>query len=144
MIAAEKWYEYQENYQKYGFDMKPKEPRKKVRKPKPGITPKDKMRLLALTVVVGILCIGLIVTTAFAATIKYETNKIIEKNNAIEAEIENLNVKIYSSNNIEAIEKKATKTLGMVYPSSKQIVYLTKDEKPDKSFASTLKEEAYN
>ena len=77
MIAAEKWYEYQENYQKYGFDMKPKEPRKKVKKPKPGISAKDKMRLLALTVVVGVLCIGLIVTTAFAATIKYETNNLI-------------------------------------------------------------------
>lgn len=144
MIAAEKWYEYQENYQKYGFDMKPKEPRKKIKKPKPGISAKDKVRLLVLTVIVGVLCISLIVTTALAASIKYETNKVIKENNAIQAEIENLNVKIYSSNNIEAIEKVATKKLGMVYPSSKKIVYLKKDEKPDKGFAATLKEEAYN
>lgn len=144
MIAAEKWYEHQENYQKYGFDMKPKEPRRRVKKQKSSITAKDKVRLLVLTVVVGALCIGLIITTAYAASIKYGTNNIIKDNNALEAEIENLNVKIYSSNNIEAIEKKATKKLGMVYPSSKQIVYLTEDEKPDKGFADRLKEQAYN
>ncbi|MCQ4637200.1 cell division protein FtsL [Anaerovorax odorimutans] len=144
MIAAEKWYEYQENYQKYGFDMKPKQPRKKVKKKKSTVTAKDKVRLMVLTVIVGVVCIGLIITTAFAASIKYNTNRIIEENNALEAEIENLNVKIYSSNNIEAIEEKATKELGMVYPSSKQIVYLTENEKPDKGFADTLKEQAYN
>ena len=144
MIAAEKWYEYQENYQKYGLDMKPKTPKKKVKRQKTGITAKDKARLLLLTVVVGVLCIGLIISTAFAASIKFETNRVIEKNNALEAEIENLNVKIYSSNNIEAIEKKASDQLGMLYPSSKQIIYVTEDEKPDGNFADTLKEEAYN
>lgn len=144
MIAAEKWYEYQENYQKYGFDMKPKQPRKKVKKNKNRVTAKDKVRLMALTIVVGVVCIGLIITTAFAASVKYSTNRIIEENNALQAEIENLNVKIYSSNNIEAIEEKATKELGMAYPSSKQIVYLSESQKPDKGLAATLKEQAYN
>ncbi|MCB6992196.1 cell division protein FtsL [bacterium 210820-DFI.6.37] len=144
MIAAEKWYEYQENYQKYGFDMKPKQPRKKPKPQKSRITAKDKMRLMLLTVVVGILCIGLIITTAFAASIKYDTNQLVKANNTLEAEIENLNVKIYSSNNIEAIEEKASEELGMVYPSSKQIVYLTEEEKPDKGFADTLRKQAYN
>lgn len=144
MIEAEKWYEYQENYQKYGFDMKPKQPKKKVKQPKSKITAKDKMHLMLFTVLIGILCIGLIITTAFAASIKYDTNQMIKQNNALEAEIENLNVKIYSSNNIEALEKRATEKLGMVYPSSKQIVYLTEDEKPDKGFADTLRKQAYN
>ena len=125
MIEAQKWYEYQENYQKYGFDMKPRRPRRPKRKPKSTITAKDKMRLLALTVVTGVICIGLIITTAYAASIKYDTNQLIKENNALEAEIENLNVQIYSVNNIEAIEKKATNKLGMKYPSSKKIVYLT-------------------
>ena len=143
MIAAEKWYEYQENYQKYGLDMKPRQPRK-VRRQKNGITAQDKVRLLILTVVVGIVCIVLIIITAFAASIKYDTNRMIEENNGLQAEIENLNVKIYSANNIEAIEKTATGKLGMVYPSAKHIVYLTKDEKPDKGFGDVLKQQAYN
>ena len=33
MIDAERWYEYQKNYQKYGLDMKPQpEPRPRVRR----------------------------------------------------------------------------------------------------------------
>lgn len=144
MIEAQKWYEYQENYQKYGFDMKPRRPRRPKRKPKSTITAKDKMRLLALTVVTGVICIGLIITTAYAASIKYDTNQLIKENNALEAEIENLNVQIYSVNNIEAIEKKATNKLGMKYPSSKKIVYLTEDDMPDKGFAETLRKQAYN
>lgn len=144
MIAAEKWYEYQENYQKYGFDMKPKQPRKKQKPQNSRITAKDKMRLMILTVIVGILCIGLIITTAYAASIKYDTNQLVKANNTLEAEIENLNVKIYSSNNIEAIEEKAAGDLGMKYPSSKQMVYLTEDEKPDKGFADILRKQAYN
>ena len=55
MIAAEKWYEYQENYQKYGFDMKPERPRKPKRKPKSTITAKDKLRILVFTLVLGVL-----------------------------------------------------------------------------------------
>lgn len=142
MIAAEKWYEYQENYQKYGFDMKPKKPRKKAKK-KESVTAKDKLRLLGLTVVVGILCIGLIITTAFAASIKYETNQMIKENHALQAEIENLEIQIYSMNNIESIEKKATEKQGMIYPKSKQIVYLTDEKIPEKGFADTLKKQAY-
>ena len=142
MIAAEKWYEYQENYQKYGFDMKPKKPRKKAKK-KESVTAKDKLRLLGLTVVVGILCIGLIITTAFAASIKYETNQMIKENHALQAEIENLEIQIYSMNNIESIEKKATGKQGMIYPKSKKIVYLTDEKITEKGFADTLKKQAY-
>ena len=144
MIAAEKWYEYQENYQKYGLDMKPKAPRKKPKPQKSGITAKDKTRLLLLTVVAGVLCIGLIITTAFAASIKYETNQIIQQNHELEAEIENLNVAVYSESNIEALEEKAMDKQGMVYPSSKQVVYLTEGEQPKDGFADIMRKQAYN
>ena len=144
MIAAEKWYEYQENYQKYGLDMKPKAPRKKPKPQKSGITAKDKTRLLLLTVVAGVLCIGLIITTAFAASIKYETNQIIQQNHELEAEIENLNVAVYSESNIEALEEKAMDKQGMVYPSCKQVVYLTEEDLPKDGFADIMRKQAYN
>lgn len=144
MIAAEKRYEYQGAYQSHSLDGRPQRPKRPRRKPNNAITAKDKMRILALTIVTGILCIGLIVTTAYAASIKYDTNRLIKENNALEAEIEALNVEIYSVNNIEAIEQKATKKQGMVYPSSKQIIYLTEEEKPGKGFAKRLRKQAYN
>ncbi len=146
MMEAEKWYQYQESYQKYGFDMKPKQPRQPRRqiRQRPVVSAKDKARLLFLLVVVGILCVGLIITTAYAASVKYDTNQIVKENNALSAEIENLDVKVYSINNIEAIEKKATKEQKMVYPASKQIVYLAGEDVPKDGFAEQLKKQAYN
>ncbi len=143
MMEAEKWYQYQENYQKYGFDMKPKRPRRKVQQ-RPVVSAKDKTRMLLLLLVVGMLCIGLIITRAYAASVKYDTNQIIKENNELSAQIESLDVKVYSINNIEAIEKKATKEQKMMYPASKQIVYLAGDEVPEDGFAEELKKQAYN
>lgn len=143
MMEAEKWYQYQENYQKYGFDMKPQRPRRQVRQ-RPMVSAKDKVRMLLLLLVVGIICVGLIIAAAYAASVKYDTNQIIKENNALSAEIENLDVKVYSINNIEAIERKATKEQKMVYPTSKQIVYLAGDEVPKDGFAEVLKKQAYN
>ena len=88
--------------------------------------------------------IGLIITTAFAASIKYETNQIIQQNHELEAEIENLNVAVYSESNIEALEEKAMDKQGMVYPSSKQVVYLTEGEQPKDGFADIMRKQAYN
>lgn len=146
MMEAEKWYQYQESYQKYGFDMKPKQerrPRKQV-KQRSAVSAKDKARLLLLLVIIGVICVGLIITTAYAASVKYDTNQIVKENNALSAEIENLDVKVYSVNNIEAIEKKATKEQKMVYPASKQIVYLAGEDVPKDGFAEELKKQAYN
>ncbi len=143
MMEAEKWYQYQENYQKYGFDMKPRQPRRKVRQ-RPAVSAKDKTRMLLLLLVVGVLCVGLIIAAAYAASVQYDTNQIIKENNELSAQIESLDVKIYSINNIEAIEKKAIKEQKMAYPKSKQIVYLPGDEVPKAGFAEKLKKQAYN
>ena len=52
MISAEKWYEYQENYKRYGFDMKPRT-QKKISEVnvKSGINAKDKALLVALVLI---------------------------------------------------------------------------------------------
>lgn len=143
MIAAEQWYQQQEKYQKYGLDMKPKTPRKKPKPKKKGISGKDKMRILGILVAAGVICVGIIISTAFGATIQYKTNQIIAQNHELETEIEALTVKMHTANNIEALETKATEELGMVYPSSKQIRYLTGNEKVPEGFAQKMKEQAY-
>ena len=57
MLAAEKWYTYQENYQKYGLDMRPAEEKKiRTRTEKDAvISVQDKLRLLILVVFLGML-----------------------------------------------------------------------------------------
>lgn len=147
MMAAEQWYQYQENYKRYGFDMKPRAEKKERIKPKEsalGITAKDKTRLILLTFFIGILCIGLILATAYAASIKFSNNALIKENAVIQGEIENLNVKIESGTNIQILESKAVTELGMVYPNSEQKIYLGEIENDMNDFALVLKEQAYN
>ena len=144
MIAAEQWYQHQENYQKYGLDMKPKTERRKPQPQKRVFTEKDMARILALIIAVGVLCVGMIITTSFAAQIKYDTNAMLESNHVLESEIGSLNVKLHAATSIEAIENKATEDLGMVYPKNKQVVYLDSAKVPEDGFAQTMKKQAYN
>ncbi|PWM67974.1 MAG: hypothetical protein DBX38_02660 [Eubacteriales Family XIII. Incertae Sedis bacterium] len=144
MIPAEQWYEYQESYKKYGFDMKPRETKVNKQKPKAVISAKDKTRLIMLIVFLGTLCIGIIVSTAYAAKLQYDINTILNENNILQGEIDNLNVAIKKESNIAIIEEKATSELGMIYPQGSQIVRLGEKKVEVSDFAMTLKEQAYN
>ncbi len=144
-MQAANWYQYEESYRKYGFDMKPEQ----INKPKPepaagiGIAAKDKKRLLALTVILGAMCIAIIISVAFAATLQYQINRITQENTEISREIEDINIKLQTANSVTVLEKKASGKLGMKYPSASQIVYVSDITAP-KDFAATVKEEAYN
>jgi len=147
MMAAEKWYEYQKSYQKYGLDMKPVE---KKRRADPSeqvrtlINARDKSRLLGLTVFVGLICICLIVMAAYSAQVKYQLNGILADTDKVSGEIENLRVELNSVSNITSIEKKAKTRLGMVYPTADQITYIDGQDEAMTGFAQTLKQIAYN
>lgn len=150
MIAPEKWYEHQREYQRYGIDMKPAPQRQmrsqKKRKIKKISLPYRNGKKLALStvIIVGLAMALLIIVTAYSASMRYDINSMIKESQAIMGEIENLQVKIYSANNINYIEGKATGELGMVYPTSGSSVYLTNDDMPAPGFADIIKQEAYN
>ena len=150
MIAAERWYEYQKNYQKYGLDMKPqpeREERSRRRRSakKPAISAGEgKKAALSLVMIAGIAMIMLIIITAYSANLQYNINSMLKENRALAGEIENLQVKEYSANNIEYVESKATGELGMVYPSESSKVYISNDDIPEEGFADMLREKAYN
>lgn len=150
MIAAERWYEYQKNYQKYGLDMKPQpeqEERSRRRRSakKPAISAGEgKKAALSLVMIAGIAMIMLIIITAYSANLQYNINSMLKENRALAGEIENLQVKVYSANNIEYVESKATGELGMVYPSESSKVYISNDDIPEEGFADMLREKAYN
>lgn len=144
MIAAEQWYQHQESYQKYGLDMKPKTQRRKPQPQKRVFTDKDMLRIIGLIIAAGVISIGMIISTSFAAQIKYNTNQMMEQNHILESEIGNLNVELYAATSIETIEQKATEDLGMVYPGSSQIVYVNGSDIPKDGFAQSMKEQAYN
>jgi cell division protein FtsL len=146
MMAAEKWYEYQDSYKRYGLDMKPQAEKKtiKQRKARSAADAKDRLRLLLLTVLVGALCVGLIVSNAYAASVKHHINTLIKENQIIQGEIDNLDVMIESASNIQVVEARAIAELGMLYPGTEQIVFLDGPAEPIRDFALVLKEQAYN
>jgi cell division protein FtsL len=147
MIAAEKWYEYQTSYRKYGLDMKPTTKESVAALPKEAkrmIDAKDKGRLMALTVFVGLICICLIVMAAYSAQVKYNINGVLAQSDKLQGEIDNLSVQINSASNITSIENKAETRLGMVYPTSDQITYIETGKETITGFAQTLKQIAYN
>ena len=147
MMAAEQWYEYQDNYKRYGFDMKPRTERKQNIKHKvtsSTISLKGRLRIILLTLVVGMISVGLMLSMAYAANIKFNINTMTKENAVIQGEIENLTVNIKSGTNIQIVEARAVSELGMVYPTSDQLIYVEGDKNKIKDFASVLKEQAYN
>lgn len=150
MMEAEKWYEFQREYQKYGIDMKPeRQPRPKRRK-KTVLNPDARnavaTRKLAFATVAaaGILCIFMIMVTAFCASLQYDINHMMKENAAVQGEIENLQAKLYSVSNISVVESTATSDLGMKYPSEKKRIYVYSDDMPEEGFAAVLREKAYH
>ncbi len=148
MMTAEQWYEYQDRYKKYGIDMKPQRQRaeRAVRKEAaaPVISARDRRRALICVLLAGIVCVGVIIATAYAASIKNDMNAIIRENAEITSQIEDLTVQLKNATAIQTIEDKAINELGMIYPTSDQCVYLAQIEEPTQEFAIAVREIAYN
>lgn len=147
MLAAEKAYEgYRESRRYESVSRVPITKKQTVQKKNPNraITVKEKTAILMLTALVGLLCIGLILTTAYAAKVKYNINSLSNENAIITGEIEALNVEKQTGTNLQTIERRASMELGMIYPSSNQFVFLNGSAKPNNNFAMAMKEKAYN
>ena len=54
----------------------------------------DKKRILTGTVIVGLICIIIVVLTAYSAELRCENNELIDSNEALQGEIDTLNVEI--------------------------------------------------
>lgn len=108
------------------------------------ISANDKRRILVTTVIVGAICIVMVIMAAFAAQLRIENNGLIKENEAIQNEIDTLNVELQSANSLENVEKVAISKLGMVYPSPDQCVYVTEEDTPKGDFATVIKNNAYN
>ncbi len=156
MIAAEQWYEYQKQYQKYGLDMRPEEEsishrerRKQEREAARarGMVLKlqsDHRIMLSLVVAIAIALMTVVVMVSYAAKITYDINTIKAENDVIIGEIEDLDMKMLSSNTVVYIESQAKSELGMKNPDTKHCVYLSSTETPEEGFADMLKAKAYN
>ena len=152
MIAPEQWYEYQEQYQKYGLDLKPqesrehREKRRQAAKQKAGFeinVGRDRRAAMLLLAAIVVALILVIVLTAYAASVRYEIGQVQAENNLLWDEIKNLQSHETAMNGVGYVEKRAQKELGMVAAGTEQCVYITSDDAPEAGFADVLKAKAY-
>ena len=105
---------------------------------------KSNKRILLLTIIlIGVIGLGLVITTAYAANIKYQVNATIKENDMIRGEIENLTVQVNKATNIQTLEVKAQTELGMVYPKMDEFIFIAAEQETSGDFAMIIKSEAY-
>ena len=155
MIAAEQWYEYQRQYQRYGLDMRPeedsisqrerrKQEREAARARGPVIRLSGNHRImLAIIAAAAIVFMMIVVIVSYGAKVTYDINAIKAENDVISGEIEDLDVKMLSSNTVIYVEAQAKEKLGMKNPDNAHCVYLSSREAPEEGFADMLKAKAY-
>ena len=152
MIAAEQWYEYQEQYQKYGMDMQPEESReqrirrRKTSRPSPALDPaalKDRKLILLLIASLAAVAIMMIVMTSYAASIRYDISAAEAENNALWDEIKQLQSSQTTMNGVAYIEQRAKEELDMKSAKDDHIVYLTGKDAPPQGFAEMLESKAF-
>ena len=152
MIAPQEWYEYQKQYQKYGLDMKPQRKREErnvrkrtrpFKKDMALVFGPDKKAALALIVMGCIIFVMIVVMTAYASSIRYQINKVEAQNETLWTEIKNLESKASNQSDMQYIEGKAAKKLGMVSASTANTVFITTDDLPEPGFADLIREKAY-
>ena len=155
MIAAEQWYEYQKQYQKYGLDMRPEEEtvsqRERRRQEREAARARgmtlnlnsDHKVMLAVVAAAAIVLMMVVVIVSYGAKVTYDINTIKAENDVIAGEIEDLDVKMLSSNTVIYVETQAKEKLGMNNPDNAHCVYLSSREAPEEGFADMLKAKAY-
>lgn len=125
MIAAEDWHRYQEDYVKYGVDLRPEAPKtgkKSAEKTSLKVSAQEKAVILMLILAVGICCIAIIFLQAMASGINYKVYTLNQEIAELKGDIDNLNVTLQSQNNLSQIETYAENNLKMVYPAKDQRV----------------------
>ncbi|MBR5741415.1 MAG: hypothetical protein IKX91_02560 [Firmicutes bacterium] len=101
-------------------------------------TPKDYVRTLLFVCLIGVLCAGIIVISAYTANAQYNLNRINNRCARLESEIADVSAKLQRETNITVIEAKAA-GLGMVYPTFQQTINLTAGTNADLDLAAALK-----
>lgn len=105
---------------------------------------KQNSRMLAIVIIAGIMCLMMVVMSAFAANLNQENNQLQKKNDYIQAEVDSLNTKINDASNINKIEKTATEKFGMVHSESQNCITIGDSKSSSKTnLASAIKDEAY-
>ncbi|MBQ3662108.1 MAG: cell division protein FtsL [Firmicutes bacterium] len=101
-----------------------------------------KVKVVAELLLIFALLLAVIGITAYNSKIQYDINKLNNQISETQKEIQNLQVQIKTAANITNLESRATE-LGLMYPTSDQIVFLEAEEGGIEDFALALMESVY-
>lgn len=142
MVAAEKRYYYDERL--FQNETRQNESTETKKQKKLILSQAKKIRLIMSLFLIGSICVVMITTTAYASQVKYNIFSINKEVKTLEGDVDNLNLQIERQCNLSVVENRALNELGMVYPSTDQIVFLDNTSENTKNLASALKQEAFN
>ena len=143
MTTAEKWAEYQTGYMKYGFELRPPETKTEEPVSRPAsLDVKQRIQSFVLIIVCGFIFIGLIGLNAFSSKLQYDINMLNKEILSVERVVQNLEVDIKTATNITTVEARAV-SIGMVYPTFSEMVYLDSGTAVVEDFALALRESTY-
>jgi len=129
---------------RHGIELKEREPEPVRASQDSIVTAQDKVKIILLLFVVGILSISIILSTAYVAEVRHEINNLTRQSADLRGQIENLNVQIERASSLRIIEERAKNELGMIYPFGSQVVFLQDDVRPHGDFAMRLRAQALN
>ena len=101
-----------------------------------------KVKVVAELLLIFVLLLAVIGITAYNSKIQYDINKLNNQISETQKEIQNLQVQIKTAANITNLESRAIE-LGLMYPTSDQIVFLEAEEGGIEDFALALMESVY-
>ncbi|MBQ4180816.1 MAG: hypothetical protein IJJ75_05100 [Firmicutes bacterium] len=106
------------------------------------ISRRERNKILAAILLVGILMLVVVAIKAYSTQLQFEINSTQKRIQDCERQIQNLQVKIRSANNINNLEARALE-MGLIYPDFSQIVYLREAQSGGEELALALKETVY-
>ncbi len=106
------------------------------------ITRREKNKILLAIILVGIMLMAVVAIKAYSTQLQFDINSTQRRIQDCERQIQSLQVKIRSANNINNLEARALE-MGLIYPDFSQIVYLKEAESGGGELALALKETVY-
>ena len=133
MLVAEEWHKYEESYLKYGVELAPEVTEEELRKraaqrtenrKRFRVKSNDRVLILILILAVTICAFTVICLQAWQSDINYNIYQLNQESKNITGQIDNLNVRLNSRNQLDDIESYAVQNFALTYPDQDQYVYV--------------------
>ncbi|MDR0854400.1 MAG: hypothetical protein LBN34_08515 [Clostridiales Family XIII bacterium] len=102
------------------------------------------IKLAVMVIFIGaVLLLGLIFSSAYAASIQHNINITMDDIARVEEDIANIKVDIEKASSVAVVEARAASELSMIYPTRDKYIYLDELPEPEYAVAQMIKDTNY-